>query len=402
MARFLHCHESGLTRTCGHREENTELATVKNALIVGGGPAGLCAATALCKRGIDVEIAEINADLRPLGSGLSMMGPTLRALRMVDEEALERCIDEGFGHHALSFGNVDGQIVERVELPRAAGPEYPGGCGTMRPVFWGMLAEIAEKAGAQIRLSTTITAIESGANNVNVTLSDGSSAQYDLVVGADGLHSKVRDLAFPDAPQPFFTGQTVWRVTLPRADEISDGIAMYYGPRNKVGCSPVSDDEMYIFVVENTPEITRPPQEEWPAVVQALLAEYSGVVAWVRERVTDPGRIDRRPLHAILVPSPWYRERVLLIGDAVHAATPQLAMGAGIAIEDAVVLGEALGSHPDLGDAFAEFMERRWERCRLVVENSLQLGEWEKHPDDPQADPAGLMDASLAVLAGSF
>jgi 2-polyprenyl-6-methoxyphenol hydroxylase-like FAD-dependent oxidoreductase len=402
VTRFRHCLEDGLTRTCGHWKENSELATNKNALIVGGGPAGLCAATVLCKHGIDVEIAEINADLRPLGSGLSMMGPTLRALRMVDEEALERCIDEGFGHHALSFGTADGQIVQRVELPRAAGPEYPGGCGIMRPVFWGMLAEIAEKAGAQIRLSTTITAIESGANDVKVTFSDGSSAEYDLVVGADGLHSKVRNLAFPDAPQPFFTGQTVWRVTVPRADEISDGIAMYYGPRNKVGCSPVSDDEMYIFVVENTPEITRPPQQEWPAVVQALLAEYSGVIAWVRERVTDPGRIDRRPLHAILVPTPWYSERVLLIGDAVHAATPQLAMGAGIAIEDAVVLGDALGSHPDLGDAFAEFMERRWERCRLVVENSLQLGEWEKHPDDPQADPAGLMDASLAVLAGPF
>jgi len=378
------------------------MAAVKKALIVGGGPAGLCAATVLCRRGIDVEIAEINADLRPLGSGLSMMGPTLRALRMVDEEALERCVLEGFGHHALSFGTVDGEIVQRVELPRAAGPEYPGGCGTMRPVFWGMLAEIAEKAGARIRLSTTVRAIESDADTVNVTLSDGSSAEYDLVVGADGLHSNVRDLAFPDVPQPFFTGQTVWRMTLPRPDEISDGIVMYYGPRNKVGCSPFSDDEMYIFVVENTPEITRPPQEEWPALVQALLAEYSGVIAWVREQATDPARIDRRPLHAILVPRPWHRERVLLIGDAAHSATPQLAMGAGIAIEDAVVLGDALSSHTDLGGAFAEFMERRWERCRLVVENSLQLGEWEKHPDDPQADPAGLMDASLAVLAGSF
>jgi 2-polyprenyl-6-methoxyphenol hydroxylase-like FAD-dependent oxidoreductase len=331
-----------------------------------------------------------------------MMGPTLRALRMVDEEALERCIDEGFGHHALSFGTVEGQIVQRVELPRAAGPEYPGGCGTMRPVFWGMLAEIAEKAGARIRLSTTITAIEPGADTVNVTLSDGSRAEYDLVVGADGLRSTVRDLAFPEVPQPFFTGQTVWRMTLPRPDEISDGIVMYYGPRNKVGCSPLSDEEMYIFVVENTPEITRPPQEEWPALVQAQLAEYGGVIAWVRDQATDPARIDRRPLHAILMGSPWYRDRVLLIGDAAHAATPQLAMGAGIAIEDAVVLGDTLGSHPDLDDALAAFMERRWERCRLVVENSLQLGEWEKHPDDPQADPAGLMDASLAVLAGSF
>jgi len=377
------------------------LAVIKNALIVGGGPAGLCAAAALGKRGIEVEVAEINSDTRPLGSGVSMMGPTLRALGMVDVVALERCIDEGFGHHSLSFGNPGGQIVQRVELPKAAGPGYPGGCGIMRPAFWGLLAEIAEKAGARIRLSTTVTAIEPAAEHVNVTLSDGSSAEYDLVVGADGLHSKVRDLAFHGAPQPFFTGQTVWRVTLPRPEEISDGIAMFYG-RNKVGCSPVAANEMYIFIVENTPEITRPPQEEWPALVQGLLAEYSGVIAWVRERVTDPARIDRRPLHALLVPSPWYRGRVLLIGDAVHAATPQLAMGAGIAIEDAVVLGEELGSNADLGDALAAFMERRWERCRLVVENSLQLGEWEKHPDDPAADPAGLMDASLAVLAGAF
>lgn len=378
------------------------MAAVEKALIVGGGPAGLCAAAVLQRCGIDVEIAEINADLRPLGSGLAMIGPSLRALRMVDEEALQRCIREGAGHQALSFGTVDGQIVQRVELPQAAGPEYPAGCGTMRPVFWGLLAETAQKAGARIRLSTTVTGVEQRANGVEVSLSDGSRTTCDLLVGADGLHSKVRELAFPEAPRPFFTGQTVWRVVLPRAAEINDGIVMYYGPRNKVGCNPVSDEEMYIFVVENTPQMTRPPQDEWPALVQALLAGYGGVIAWAREQITDPGKIDRRPLHAILMPPPWHHGRVLLIGDAAHSTTPQLAMGAGIAIEDAVVLGDVLSSHADLGDALAEFMERRWERCRLVVENSLQLGEWEKHPDDPQADPAGLTDASLAALAAPF
>jgi 2-polyprenyl-6-methoxyphenol hydroxylase-like FAD-dependent oxidoreductase len=378
------------------------MAAIEKALIIGGGPAGLCAATVLQRRGIDVEIAEINADLRPLGSGLAMIGPSLRALRMVDEEALERCIREGAGHQALSFGTVDGEIAQRVELPQAAGPEYPAGCGTMRPVFWGLLAETAQKAGARIRLSTTVTGIEQRSDEVEVSLSDGSRATCDLLVGADGLHSKVRELAFPDAPKPFFTGQTVWRVILPRAAQVNDGIVMYYGPRNKVGCNPVSDEEMYIFVVENTPEITRPPQEEWPGLVRALIAEYGGVIARAREQMTDPGKIDRRPLHAILMPPPWHRGRVLLIGDAAHSTTPQLAMGAGIAIEDAVVLGDVLGSHADLGGALAEFMQRRWERCRLVVENSLQLGEWEKHPDEPGADPAGLTDASLAALGAPF
>jgi len=122
----------------------------------------------------------------------------------------------------------------------------------------------------------------------------------------------------------------------------------------------------------------------------------------VRDRVSDPDRIDRRSLHALLLPPPWHSGRVLLIGDAAHAPTPHLAMGAGIAMEDAVVLGEMLDPSVELADALAEFTERRWERCRLVVENSLRLGEWDKNPEDPQADPAGLSDASFAAMAAPF
>lgn len=378
------------------------MPAIGKALIVGGGPAGLCAATVLRKRGVAAEIVEINPDLRPLGSGLTMVGPSLRALRMVDEEALRRCIRDGVGHAALSFGTAEGQIVQRVELPPVAGPDYPGGFGTMRPVFWGLLADAAQEAGTRIRLSTTVTAIDQHSDGVEVVLSDGSHERYDLVVGADGLRSKVRELAFPDAPQPFFTGQTVWRAVVPRPTELSDDMAMYYGSTIKAGCNPVSATHMYIFAVENTPDVTWPPRETWPGLIQALLAEHGGVIGWARERMTDPAQIDRRPLHAILLPAPWHRGRVLVIGDAAHATTPHLAMGAGIAIEDAVVLGEVLGSYADVGSALEDFVKRRFERCRLVVENSLQLGEWEKNPDDPAADPARLSDTSFAALAAPF
>jgi 2-polyprenyl-6-methoxyphenol hydroxylase-like FAD-dependent oxidoreductase len=374
----------------------------RRVLIVGGGPAGLCAGTVLNKRGIDAEIVEINEELRPLGSGLSMTGPTLRALRMVDEETLERCVREGAGHPALTFCTVDGEVMRRVQMPQSAGPEYPGGFGIMRPVFWGLLAEAAQRVGTRIRLETTVTALDQQDDGVTVTFSDGSRAHFDVVIGADGLHSKVRDLVFPDAPVPFFTGQTVWRAVVPRPSSDEHDIAMYYGPRNKAGVNPVSGTHMYVFLVENTPEITSPPREQWPDMIQEQLAEYGGIIGWARERMTDPEKIDRRPLHAILMPSPWYRGRVVLIGDAAHATTPHLAMGALIAIEDAVVLGELLESHTDLSEALAEFMERRLERCRVVVENSLQLGEWEKHPEDPSADHAGLADATYAVVGGPF
>jgi 2-polyprenyl-6-methoxyphenol hydroxylase-like FAD-dependent oxidoreductase len=376
------------------------VAAVEKILIVGGGPAGLSTATVLGKRGVDVELVEINEELRPLGSGLTMMGPSLRALRAVDERALEECVRLGAGHQSVGFGNVHGEILERQELRHPAGPEYPGGFGIMRPLFWGLLADAAKRAGTTIRLATTVERIEQRDGAVEVGFTDGSSGTYDLVVGCDGVHSRVRDLVFPDAPEPFFTGQTVWRAVVPRAP--IDDLVMFYGPRLKAGCNPVSDEEMYVFVVENTPEVTRPPREDWPELIRSLLTEFEGTVAWAREQMTDPEKIDRRPLQAILLPGPWYRGRVLLIGDAVHATTPHLAMGAGIAIEDAVVLGELLESADDLGSGLEAFMERRWERCRLVVENSLQLGEWEKHPGDPAADPGGLMNESFAALAAPF
>jgi 2-polyprenyl-6-methoxyphenol hydroxylase-like FAD-dependent oxidoreductase len=376
------------------------MAAVEKVLIVGGGPAGLSSATVLGKRGIDVELVEINEELRPLGSGLTMMGPSLRALRAVDERALDECVRLGAGHQGVGFANVHGEVLERQELPHPAGPEYPGGFGIMRPLFWGLLADAAKRAGTTIRLATTVETIEQRDGSVDVAFTGGSRGTYDLVVGCDGVHSKVRELVFPDAPEPFFTGQTVWRAVVPRAPGIDD-LVMYYGPRLKAGCNPVSDREMYVFVVENTPEVTRPPREDWPQMIQSLLTEFEGTVAWAREQMTNPDKIDRRPLQAILLPAPWYRGRVLLIGDAVHATTPHLAMGAGIAIEDAVVLGEELESASSLESALAAFGDRRWERCRLVVENTLQLGEWEKHPGDPAA-PAGLMNESFAALTQPF
>jgi len=219
------------------------MAVVEKILVVGGGPAGLSSATVLGRQGIDVELVEINEELRPLGSGLTMMGPSLRALRAVDERALEESVRLGAGHEAVCFGNVQGEVVAREELPHPAGPEYPGGFGIMRPVFWGLLADAAKRAGTRIRLATTVEAIDHHDDRVEVEFSDGSRGTYDLVVGCDGVHSKVRELVFPDAPTPFFTGQTVWRAVVPRAPGIDD-LVMYYGPRLKAGCNPVSDDEM--------------------------------------------------------------------------------------------------------------------------------------------------------------
>lgn len=375
------------------------MSTVRSVLIVGGGPAGLTAATVLRRRGIDVSIIEQNNALRPLGSGLTMMGPTLRALAQADREALEKCIERGSPHPGMIFGNAAGQTLERMDLPQIAGGDFPGGFGITRPVFWGVLAEMADKAGVAIRLSTRVNSIDQTEDGVEVDLSDGTRARYDLLIGADGLHSSVRELVFPDAPKPYFNGQTVWRAMIPRPPALADDMGMYYGPRNKAGCNPVSGTEAYVFLVENARRTPRPPREEWPELIREQLTEYEGVIGWARERMTDPAQIDCRPLQVFLLPAPWYRERVVLIGDAAHATTPHLAMGAGIAIEDGIVLAEELSADEPLASALERFMARRFERCRIVVENSAQLGAWEQDPSVPPAEHARLSNESFAALA---
>jgi len=103
----------------------------------------------------------------------------------------------------------------------------------------------------------------------------------------------------------------------------------------------------------------------------------------------------------MLMPQPWYRGRVLLVGDAAHATTPHLAAGAGMGIEDAIVLAEELRSRESVTEALQRFQVRRWERCRMVVENSLRLGEIEA-TGGSQEEHARLMSDSMMALAAPF
>jgi 2-polyprenyl-6-methoxyphenol hydroxylase-like FAD-dependent oxidoreductase len=181
---------------------------------------------------------------------------------------------------------------------------------------------------------------------------------------------------------------------VPRPAEVRARHA-YYGPRHKAGFNPVSQEEMYIYLVQNVSGNPRVERERWPALMRELLADFGGHIGEVRDSITDPGRIVYRPVGSMLAPAPWYKGRAILIGDAAHTAPPQLASGATIAIEDAIVLADVLRD----GGSLDDFMARRYERCRMVVENSWQLGEWEKTPDLPDADPTALIAASMRALA---
>jgi len=177
------------------------------------------------------------------------------------------------------------------------------------------------------------------------------------------------------------------------------GEFQFYGPGLKTGFTPLGPDRMYEFLVQPVADQVLPSPEERPARMRELLSVFGGVVAEVRDTITEPEQVDVRKLYWLLMPPPWHRGRVLLIGDAAHATTPQLAMGGAIALEDGIVLGELLASETEPESALAKFMERRYERCKMVVQNSVQLSEWEKNAAEHEADAGQLQTESFAALA---
>ena len=373
------------------------MSSSRKVLVVGGGIAGLTLAVALRRHAIAVDVVELAPRWDILGVGISLTGPTLRALASIG--LLDCCVAAAFGFDRIVFADAAGREVGALDMPRLAGPDYPATVAIARSALHDVLIRAAQELGASITLGMTVSALARRGDAVEAVLSDGTRASYDLVVGCDGIHSAVRGLAFEQVPEASFTGLAVWRATMPRPKAI-DCMRVFYGRNTKAGVNPHSRDEMFLFLVQPIADDRRPPANALHLLLRAELDEFGGeVMAYVRDHVTDPRRIDYRPMNAFLLPAPWYRGRVLVIGDAAHTTTPHLATGAGIAIEDAVVLAELLASDLSVPELLERFMARRFDRCRLVVETAVRLGDMEKDTSIPIQAHFDLMRATFRTLA---
>ena len=368
----------------------------RRILIIGGGFSGMSAAIELRKQGAEVDLVEIDPGWRSYGAGISLGGATLRAFRQLG--ILDAFLEQGSAADGVSLCLPHGPQVASLPTPRIAGPDVPGGGAIMRPVLAHILAEATRASGTTVRLGCTFTSIEQDADGVEVSFTDGQRRRYDVVIGADGLYSKVREAIFPDAPKPRYSGQAVWRAVLPRPPEIETA-TMWIGPRVKPGVNPVSKTEMYLFVTEPRPTNDHVDPATFAARLRALLDDFPApTLRAIREQIGPDSQIVFRPLEGLLMQRPWSRGRVVLIGDTVHATTPHLASGACIGIEDALVLAEEIARVSRIDDALAAFEARRWERCRMVVENSARLGEIEIAGGDKD-EHARIMRESLMALA---
>lgn len=369
--------------------------TARRILIIGGGFSGMSAAIELRKCGAEVDLVEIDPGWRNYGAGISLGGATLRAFRQLG--VLEAFLREGSGADGVKLFAPHGPQIAELPTPRIAGPDVPGGGGIMRPVLARILAEATRASGTNVMLGCSFSSFAQDAEGVDVTLTDGQRRRYDLVIGADGLYSKTREALFPDAPKPRYSGQAVWRAVLPRPPEVTS--TMMWMGRVKPGLNPVSKEQMYLFVTEHRPKNERVDPADFVPLLRGLLEEFPApLLQQVRAQIDEHAQIIFRPLEGMLMPRPWFRGRVVLIGDTVHATTPHLASGACIGIEDALVLAEELARGAEVPRALQAFQDRRWERCRMVVENSFRLGQIEM--EGGSKDEHGqIMRDSLVALA---
>lgn len=337
-------------------------------LVIGGGIGGLTSAIALGRAGHHVEVIEKDPNWAVYGVGIIQQSNVVRAMAQLG--LLDDYVQAGFGFDQVEVFVPSGARVATIPSPRLV-EGYPANIGIGRRALHTVLGDRARQAGAVIRLGLTVTAFDDGPEALDVDFSDGSHGRYDLAIGADGLYSTTRDMIFPDAPRPEFTGQSVWRYNFPRAADVVS-LCAYEGPIG-IGLVPLSDALMYMYVTTPEPDNPRYPVEGLAAAMRGKLAGQAPAIAALAEQIVDDHAVVYKPLEWVFLEGDWHKGRVVLLGDAVHATTPHLGQGGGMAIEDSIVLAEELSRADNIDAGFKAFRDRRVERCRYIVEQSRAI-----------------------------
>lgn len=374
------------------------IESITTALVVGGGIGGMAAAISLAERGVSVEIVDIDPNWRVYGAGITITGPTLRAYKRLG--MLEAIKAEGAITSKTRLFRYDGTHMLDLDEPDIE-EGLPATGGIMRPVLHRIMQTRVRELDIPVRLGLSVSALDNLENCARVTFSDGMTRSYDMVVGADSVFSSIRELAFPHMGPAMPTGQGCWRISIRKPPGLEMG-EFFLGHANPCGITACAPDMVYMWML--TPHAERDThmsEDELFVTLKSLLKDFGGNAGWIRDNMAPTDWINYRPLAAALQPKDWFIKRVVLLGDAVHATTPHLASGAGMAVESGIVLAEELSRKSDVTEALRSYQERRYDRCRDVIDTSVAVGRLQLEHGDPK-EHAELLGAALHRLNAPF
>jgi len=268
-----------------------------------------------------------------------------------------------------------------------------------RPALAEILLTHAQRAGADIRFGAQVTGIDARADGtVEVSVNDEAVGVYDLLIGADGLNSTVRDLmGIETKPEP--NGMGIWRTFVSRPAEVESSELYYGGPVYIAGYTPTGDDSMYAFLVEKAQNRFDVTPEEATRIMLEESRAYGGPWNSIRADLEQGAPANYTWFTRHIVEEPWNRGSVVIIGDAAHSCPPTIAQGAAQGLEDAVVLTELLVARDAVDQAlWDEFHARRVPRATAIVEASSQLAQWQID-GNRDADAGGLIFSVAQKMA---
>lgn len=342
---------------------------VRKVCIAGAGIGGLTLAIALRKVGIDAHVYERTAALKPVGAGLSLMPNAMLALRAIGVDEAVRKVGEPAGE---SFGlRSDGAELQRFPIGEIARE-----MGTVALLLHraDLHAALLEALGAaHVTLDRPVKGYRDDARGAALVFEDGSEAEADVVVGADGLRSVIRRQLLGDDREPVYSGYTSWRgVTDTLCGATPRQLSETWGKGERFGIAPVGRDRVYWFAVVNAPPGGRDASDARPALLARFGKWHAPIPSLIE--ATPAERIVRTDIADRPVVTTWCRGRVALLGDAAHPTTPNLGQGGCQAIEDAVALSGALATWANPAAAFEAYERVRVARANKLVEDARRFG----------------------------
>jgi 2-polyprenyl-6-methoxyphenol hydroxylase-like FAD-dependent oxidoreductase len=341
------------------------MANLERILIVGGGIAGLTVARAFHHQGFRAELVERSPGWHAIGAAFQLHANGMRIMHALGlGEAVEQA---GAVVRHWMYCDQDGEVLFETDLEDLW--DKAGPCIAIdRPRLQQIL--LAGAAAVPCRLGISVASLMQDERRVQVGFGDGTSSDYDLVVGADGISSTVRQLLMGTV-QPSYTGAMIWRSLVPVPPPDATNFRVMLGDGCFFGITPLGDGPTNIFGAVGMPRTHDPLQGR----LERLRKRFAGFGRHVQEclaALSSDEQIHCGPIEEVNLDH-WHHGRVVLIGDAAHAATPTMAQGGIMAMEDAYVLAELLRRAETVESALDSYETRRKPRTIWVQQQSRVL-----------------------------